>query len=337
MNGVNGGAPDAGGPVVIAGGSGFMGQALIASWHARGREVRRIGRGAGEIHWGDADGIRRALDGASLLVNFAGRSVNCRYDEAHRAEILDSRVQTTSELADAVARAMDPPPVWINASSATVYGSGTDAPSTEDSPPDDAGFSVGVVRAWEDAFFSPQLPGVRRAALRTTIVLGDGGALVPMLTLARWGLGGAQWDMPWPSTRARREAGTAYRYSGLPFGRQWFSWVHIDDVVGVVDAVEATDALDGPINLGTPHPVTNAELMRTIRRALRMPIGIPAPRPVLELGAWLIRTETELLLKSRWVVPARLEQHGYVFRMPDIDTAIRAVVAERRARARGVR
>jgi len=291
-HGLAGGAPDAGGPVVIAGGSGFMGQALVAAWHVRGREVRRIGRGGGDVPWGDADGIRRALDGAAMLVNFAGRSVNCRYDAVHRAEILDSRLQTTSELADAMARSSAPPPVWINASSATVYGSGTDAPSTEDSPPDDAGFSVGVVRAWEDAFFSPPLPGVRRAALRTTIVLGNGGAFVPMLTLARWGLGGAQWDMPWPASRARREVGAAYRYSGFPFGRQWFSWVHIDDVVGVVDAIETTDALEGPINLGTPHPVTNAELMRTIRRAIRM---------------------------------------------PDIDTAIRAVVAERRARARGVR
>ncbi|QEO10090.1 epimerase [Protaetiibacter larvae] len=322
-------------PVVIAGASGFMGAAVVAHWRAQGRPVTTVGRRAGELAWDDADGIRRALDGAALLVNFAGRSVNCRYDAVHRAEILDSRLRTTGALARAIATASAPPPVWINASSATLYGAGHAAPSTEDSPSDGTGFSVGVVRAWEQAFFEPELPGVRRAALRTTIVLGDGGALVPMLNLARWGLGGAQWDMPWPAGRARRAAGTAYRYGGFPFGRQWFSWVHLDDVVGVVDAVEADPRLSGPINLGTPHPVTNAELMRTIRRALGMPFGVPAPRPVLELGAWLIRTETELLLKSRWVHPQRLLDAGYTFRHPELEPAIRAVVDTRRRTRQG--
>jgi len=322
-------------PVVIAGGSGFMGAALVDAWRDRGREVRTIGRHAGDIRWDDADGMRRALDGAGMLVNLAGRSVNCRYDTSHREEILSSRLGTTQRLAEAMAGSIAPPPVWINASSATVYGSSHTAASTEDSPPDDTGFSVGVVRDWEDALFSPALPGVRRAALRTTIVLGDGGALVPMLALARWGVGGAQWDMPWPASRARREAGTAYPYSGFPFGRQWFSWVHIDDVVGAVDAIETTDALSGPINLGTPHPVTNAELMRVIRSAVGMPFGLPAPRPVLELGAWLIRTETELLLKSRWVLPERLLDAGYAFRYPRIEAAIDDVVAQRRRARRG--
>src|SRR5690606_17659002 len=254
--------------------------------------VRAIGRRPGEIRWDDVDGIRRALDGTGMLVNLAGRSVNCRYDARHRSEILASRVQTTTALADAMSRAAVPPPVWINASSATVYGSGHDTPSTEDSPPDADGFSVSVVRAWEDAFFSPELPGVRRVALRTTIVLGDGGALPAMQRLARWGLGGAQWDTPWPASGARRAAGTAYRYSGLPFGRQWFSWVHLDDVAGAVDTIEMTGSLSGPVNLGSPHPVTNAELMRVVRRAVRMPFGLPAPRPMLEVGAWAIRTET---------------------------------------------
>ncbi|AYF99603.1 epimerase [Protaetiibacter intestinalis] len=307
-----------------------MGRHLVDGWRAAGREVRTIGRGTADVRWGDADGIRRLLDGSALLVNLAGKSVNCRYGPENRAEILRSRVETTAELGRAVEGASTPPPVWINSSTATIYRHAEDRPQTEESGELGTGFSVSIARAWEEAFFAADAPGTRRVAIRTAIVLGDGSALVPLLRLARFGLGGPQWDTPWFSTRARRDAGTQHVF-GAHWGRQRFSWIHLDDIAGAIDFLEQHPELAGVVNLSSPHPVTNVELMRTIRRALRMPFGLPAPRPVLEVGAWLIRTETELLLKSRWVLPERLLGAGYAFRQPLLEPAIRDIVAERRA------
>lgn len=314
------------GPVVVSGASGFMGRHLVGVWRRGGREVRTIGRGAADARWGDVDGIRRLLDGAALLVNLAGRSVNCRYGPANRAEILRSRVETTRELGEAMRTAVEPPPVWINSSTATIYRHAEDRPMTEATGELGTGFSVSVARAWEEAFFTADTPATRRVAIRTAIVLGDGSALVPLLRLARFGLGGPQWDTPWFSTRARREAGTQHEF-GARWGRQMFSWIHLDDVAGALGFLEGHGGIDGVVNLAAPTPVTGVELMRAVRRAVGMPVGLPAPRPVLEIGAWLIRTETELLLKSRWVVPERLLQACYAFRHPKLAPAIADVVA----------
>ncbi|MFT4285982.1 MAG: DUF1731 domain-containing protein [Protaetiibacter sp.] len=322
-------AEAAGGPVVVAGASGFMGRSLVEGWRAAGREVRTIGRGAADAGWGDTDGIRRLLDGSALLVNLAGKSVNCRYGPENRAEILRSRVETTAELGRAVASCAAPPPTWINSSTATIYRHAEDRPQTESTGELGTGFSVSVAKAWEEAFFAAEVPETRRVAIRTAIVLGDGSALVPLLRLARFGLGGPQWDTPWFSTRARREAGTQHEFRAR-WGRQMFSWIHLDDVAGAIDFLERRADLDGVVNLSAPEPVTGVELMRTIRKALGMPFGVAAPRPVLEAGAWLIRTETELLLKSRWVLPERLLGAGYAFRYPQLGPAIRDIVAERR-------
>ena len=318
------------GPVVAAGASGFMGRFLVAGWRASGRVVRTIGRGPdADARWGDTDGIRRALDGSTLLVNLAGKSVNCRYGPENRAEILRSRVETTTELGRAVASCAAPPALWINSSTATIYRHADDHAQTEADGELGTGFSVAVARAWEQAFFAATTPATRRIAIRTAIVLGDGSALVPLLRLARFGLGGPQWDTPWFSTRARRASGTQHEFRAR-WGAQRFSWIHLDDVAGALDLLEARGDLDGVVNLSAPEAVTNVELMREIRRAVRMPFGLPAPRPVLEVGAWLIRTETELLLKSRWVAPERLLAVGYTFQHPQLGDAIRRIVTERR-------
>jgi NAD dependent epimerase/dehydratase family enzyme len=323
-----------GGRVVVAGASGFMGRSLVAHWRAAGREVQTIGRGAADARWGDADSIRRLLDGSELLVNLAGKSVNCRYGPANRAEILRSRVETTAELGRAVAGCAEPPPTWINSSTATIYRHAEDRPQTEADGELGTGFSVSVAKAWEAAFFAADTPATRRVAIRTAIVLGDGSALTPLLRLARFGLGGPQWDTPWFATRARRAAGTQHEFRAR-WGAQRFSWIHLADVAGALDLLESRADLDGVVNLSAPEPVTNVELMRIIRRALRMPVGLPAPRPVLEVGAWLIRTETELLLKSRWVVPERLLQAGYTFRHPGLEGAIADILAQSRRARRG--
>ncbi len=320
--------------IVVAGASGFMGRHLVAAFSADGDEVMTIGRSAADATWGDADAIRAAVDGADVLINLAGKSVNCRYGRANRAEILRSRVETTRALGDAVAAVAHPPAVWLNASTATIYRHAEDRAQTESGGEPGTGFSVGVARAWEEAFFDGILPATRRVALRTAIVLGPGSALAPLTALARIGFGGAQVDGPWFRSRRRIAAGTFHEY-GARGGRQRFSWVHLDDVVGVVRFLIAHDGMAGVVNVSAPNPVDSVTVMRSLRRALRIPFGIPLHRWMLEPGAWAIRTETELVLKSRWVVPERLLAAGYDFRYPEIDAAIDAAIRVRARRPPG--
>lgn len=314
--------------VVIAGASGFMGRHLVRGFRATGDEVVTIGRTGADAHWGDAEGIRALVDGAETLINLAGKSVDCRYGTANRAEILRSRVDTTRELGAAIAASTRPPTVWLNSSTATIYRHAEDRPMTEATGEIGTGFSVGIARAWEDAFFERELPATRRIALRTAIVLGDGSALIPLLRLARIGFGGAQLDGRWFRSKRRIAAGTLHEF-GARGGRQRFSWVHLDDVLGIIRFLIARGDIEGVVNVAAPNPVDSATVMRSIRRALGVPFGIPLPRWLLEMGAWAIRTETELVLKSRWVVPERLLDAGYEFAHPDIDGAIRDVVAAR--------
>ncbi|QAB17271.1 DUF1731 domain-containing protein [Leucobacter muris] len=310
------------GRVVIGGAGGFMGRYLADRSRGEGREVVTIGRSGSDLHWGDERGIAAAVDGAALVVGLAGKSVNCRYTPANRAEIFRSRLETTAELSRAVARAAAPPPLWVNAATATVYRHAEDRPMTERDGEIGAGFSVDVAKTWERALFRDELPGTRRVALRSAIVLGHGGVLGPLRRLARLGLGGPQHDGPWPVSRARRAAGTAHA-RGAGRVRQRFSWVHIEDVARVIDFLERHPELDGPINASSPHPVDNREFMATVRRVLGVRFGPPTPRWALEIGAIGIRTETELVLKSRWVLPQRLAEAGFAFAYPELEPALR--------------
>ncbi|WP_206447462.1 epimerase [Agrococcus sp. KRD186] len=328
--------------VVIAGASGFIGSHLSAAFRREGRTVRTIGRGsAADAVWGDADGLTRVLDGAALLVNLAGKPVHARYDDASRNEILRSRVQTTRELGEAVARAAAPPALWLNQSTATAYAHSTTHAHTEDDPAGQQGFSEDVARAWEREFELADAPATRKAVMRTTIALGhDSEATRLLFRLARLGLGGPQIDGWWfPHNRYRGlaadrgsgEATAPSRGRGTR-GRQRFSWIHIDDVVGAVRHIEATPSIVGPVNFAAPEASTNAELMRLLRQTVGMPIGIPAPRFVLEPATWLLRTESELLLKSRWVAPGKLLASGYAFQQPRLDWSLRDIWARMRTR-----
>ncbi|WP_314139370.1 DUF1731 domain-containing protein [uncultured Plantibacter sp.] len=314
--------------IVVAGASGFIGRRLVESFRADGATVSVIGRGAADARWGDHAGIARLVDGADLLVNLAGKSVNCRYTPSNRAEILRSRVDTTTELARAVRAAVSPPPLWINSSTATIYRHADDRPMTEADGEIGSGFSVDVATAWEQAFFADELPGTRRVALRIAIVLGDGGALTPLRWLARLGLGGPQLDGHWPTSRSRRAAGTDHRF-GTPGGRQRFSWIHLDDVIGIVRFLRGHPELDGVVNVTSPNPTDNRGFMRTVRYVLGMPVGLPAPRWLLEIGMSVLRTESELVLKSRWALPERLLQAGYRFEHPTLDPALRDILSDR--------
>jgi len=312
--------------IVIAGASGFIGAFLAAHYRSRGDSVRLVGRDGPDASWGNATRITELLDGADLLINLAGKSVNCRYTDENRAEILRSRVETTSELATAIAACETPPPVWINASTTTIYRHADDRPMTESTGEIGTGFSVGIAKAWEHALFASDLPGTRRVALRMAIVLGDGSALTPLVRLARFGLGGAQRDGHWFSTRARRENGTfhEFRTSG---GRQKFSWIHLADVLGCIEFLREHPELQGPVNASAPHPSDSRTLMATIRRLVGAPFGLPTFRWMLEVGTFLIRSETELVLKSRWVLPETLVDAGYRFEFTDLEPAIRDIRA----------
>ncbi|KQQ08809.1 epimerase [Rathayibacter sp. Leaf296] len=311
--------------VVLAGASGFLGTDLSRRFEQAGWTVRRIGRSGPDARWGDSAGLVRAVDGARLLVNLAGKSVDCRYTAANRAEILRSRVETTAELHRAVAAAATPPPVWMNSSTATIYRHEEERANTEADGVIGEGFSVDVATAWERAFFSGETPGTRRVALRMAIVLGDGPATGMLLRLARLGLGGPQYDGRWPATRARRAAGVHHEYRAT-HGRQHFSWIHVEDVFRSILFLEES-SLEGPVNLASPNPSDNTELSRLLRAAVGRRIGLPAPRFVLEPAMLLLRTEPELLLKSRWVVPGRLEDAGFAFTHPDLGEALRDVAA----------
>jgi len=317
--------------VVVAGASGFIGRAVVASFRARGADVTIVGRAAA-VRWDDAAALAAAVDGADVVVNLAGRSVNCRYIDRNRDEILRSRTETTRALREAVAAAAAPPAVWLNASTATIYRHRTDVPNTEGGGELGTGFSVDVARAWEAEFLADALPQTRRVAMRMAIVLGDGPATRMLTTLARLGLGGPQLDGWWPQHHRYRGIGPHPSGDGrAPHhrtrGHQRFSWVHIDDVVAAMHFLIDRDDLAGIVNVVAPGASDNRTLMRTLRRIVGAPVGMPAFRWMLEPAMWALRTEPELVLKSRWVAPERLNAAGFVFAHTDLEEALRASVA----------
>lgn len=285
--------------VVLAGGTGFVGQDFAQRFKKLGYEVLIISRQPGHIAWEDSNGIRQALEDAEMLINLAGKSVNCRYTDENRRIILESRTSTTRILGESVLECDHPPELWINSSTATIYRHAEDRPMTEKEGEIGSGFSVDVAKAWEQAFFEFSLPSTRQIALRIAIVLGKGGVMEPLTNLVRFGLGGSQ------------GAGT-----------QQFSWIYIEDLFRMVLYFQQHPALEGVFNASSPHPVTNRQLMESLRRHMGVRIGLPSPRWMLEVGARFIRTETELVLKSRWVIPERMEQEGFTFVYDTLDTAL---------------
>lgn len=302
--------------VVLAGASGFIGTYFRARFQADGWTVRSIGRGsrrrsaaAGEAwaNWDDGAALTRVLDGAELLINLAGRSVSCRYNARNKAAILHSRVDTTAALGRAVAQCRQPPSTWLNASTGTIYRDAVDRPQTERDGELGSGFSVEVARAWEAALDAAATPGTRKIPLRISIVLGrGGGALRPLSVLARLGLGGR-----------------------MGSGRQRFSWIHVEDLYRCARFLHTRTDITGPVNVASPDVVSNRELMRLVRRAHRSPAGLPTPAWLLRAGAVLIRTEPELVLKSRWVQPQKLLDAGFVYSQPELGRALQQIARGR--------
>lgn len=293
--------------LIIAGANGFLARYLTRHFAKIGWEVVGFARHREGmdpqcrfVQWdGKSLGAwSREVDGCAALINLTGRSVNCRYNAENKRQIMDSRVDSTRVIEEAIAACETPPELWLNASTATIYRERNDRANGEDGEIGE-GYSVEVAKAWEKAFFSAKLPdGVRRVALRTSMVLADepGTVYRYLYQLARFGLGGKIGD-----------------------GQQMVSWIHIEDVCRIVEWLIEHKEIDGPINMTAPDPLTNEEVMRRFRKFVGMPIGLPATRWMAEIGAFILRTETELILKSRWVVPTRLLEHGYAFKYPELD------------------
>lgn len=319
---------------VIGGGSGFLGSALKDALEEDGYEVSVIGRNGPDARWDDPASILQVVDGADLLIGLAGKAIDCRFTDANREEFLRSRIDTTRALNQAVAQAINPPSVWMNASSATVYRYALDRPQTEEDTEFDTGFSPDVAVAWEDELFRGDLPSTRRVALRITIVLGQGGATDLFFRLARFGLGGPQFDGWWFPHRRYRGIGPHPTEPHHPLGhrshgRQKFSWIHVDDLVGAVRFIRDDASIAGPVNLSAPTQTDNRGLMAALRRVVRMPFGMPAWRFMLEPAMWVLRKEPELVLKSRWVAPEVLTDRGYAFGFPELEPALQDVWARR--------
>ena len=315
---------------VLTGASGFIGPLLARDLTDRGYQVTVVGRRGPDARWGERERLHALVDGADLLVNLAGRSVGCRYTDRNREEIYLSRVGTTAELHDAVSAAARPPRLWLNASTATIYRHALDRPQTEEDGEIGSGFSVDVARDWETTFLAGDLPGTRRVALRMAIVLGDGPALTMLARAARFGLGGPQLDGRWLPHRRYRGIGPSATPAAPPHGathgEQKFSWIHVEDLLAAIAFLDGDASVGGPVNLASPGTGTNRELMAALRRAVHAPVGLPAPRWLLEPGMLVLRQESELVLKSRWAVPQKLLGAGFAFRWASLPEAVADLV-----------
>jgi uncharacterized protein (TIGR01777 family) len=290
--------------VILAGGTGFIGKYFEKKFKSLGYEVKIISRQDNHISWNNNAEIVEAMENSEILINLAGKSVDCRYNTKNKEEILKSRTETTKILGNALLECKNPPPLWINSSTATIYRHAEDRPMTEESGEIGSGFSVDVAKEWENSFFSFELPETRQVALRIAIVLGEnGGVITPFKNLVTLGFGGVQGS-----------------------GNQKFSWIHIEDLFDIILFLRDREELSGVFNCSAPHPVANRELMNHFRKAMNRKVGLPSPRWMLEIGALLIRTETELILKSRWVIPERLEREGYKFKFSKIDRALEHIL-----------
>ena len=298
--------------VVMPGGSGQVGTMLARAFYADGHDVVVLSRRPSSQPWRvvEWDGVRlgawqRDVDGSDVVINLTGRSVNCRYTTANRKEILQSRVLSTRVVGQAIAAAARKPHVWLQASTATIYAHRYDSPNdehsgilggTEPGAPNSWRFSIDVARAWERAFEEAVVDGTRKVALRSAMTLSPdpGGVFDRLLGLAHHGLGGSAGD-----------------------GRQFLSWIHYEDFIAAVRWLIDRDDIKGAVNVSAPNPLPNAEFMQVLCKACGVRIGLPARKWMLEIGAVFMRTETELILKSRRVVPARLLEGGFNFKYPD--------------------
>lgn len=314
--------------IVMPGGSGQVGRMLAQFFQERGHHVTVLTRGPytapwQTVHW---DGMHagpwvETLEDADVCIHLSGRSVNCRSTERNRRDLHDSRVGPTRLLNQVIAGLANPPRVWLNASTATIYRHALDRPMDEATgeiggnemiskhrrAPAKWNWTVGLVKDWEAAFFNRPTPRTRKVALRTSLVFSPapGNIFAVLSRLVRFGLGGTQGN-----------------------GRQYVSWMHETDFARAVEFLIEHEEMDGPVNLAAPEPLPNREFMAALREAWEMPNGLPAPAPLIAIGALFLRTEPELVLKSRRVVPGKLLEAGFEFQFPQWPAAAEDLVRQ---------
>lgn len=297
--------------IILPGGSGQVGTVLARAFHERGHTAVVLSRNPKRASWRTVEWDGKSLgpwadeiEGADVVINLAGRSVDCRYTAKNRQLIKESRVASVRVVGEAIGRSKRPPPVWLQASTATIYSHRYDADQDETNgilggnepdAPDTWRFSIDVARAWEQALDDAQVPGTRKVKVRSAMTMSPdrGGVFDTLLRLVRFGLGGRAGD-----------------------GQQYVSWVHAADFVRAIDWLIEDETLEGPVNVAAPNPLPNREFMSALRKAAGTRIGLPAAEWMLEVGAFLLRTETELILKSRRVTSGRLLQRGFTFEFP---------------------
>lgn len=302
--------------IILAGGNGYLGGVLAQYYRELATEVIILSRtqkaANGNIKTLVWNAIEEgewvnALEGADLLINLCGKNVNCRYTEKSKKEIIASRQQPTELLGLVIGKMKAAPKLWINVTSATIYRHAEDRPQDEETGDIGYGFSIEVCRLWERSFFETDTPKTRKIALRMAIVLGrNDGAFPRLLNLVKFGLGGHQGD-----------------------GQQYVSWIHEQDAAKCTEWLLTQEELSGVINCAAPEAISNTDLMKLLRRSYGIPFGIPSPAWLLEIGAKLIGTETELILKSRWVMPKRLLDHGYPFLFSKAEHAVKDILSIR--------
>jgi len=311
--------------IIIAGGTGFIGQ-QIANYFGNDYEIVILTRqlahqktnAFGEnsitaaalvntrfVQWDGkttSDWVNE-LEGATLIINLAGKTVNCRYTQKNKQEIFDSRTNATKIIGQAIHNAVQPPKLWINAASATIYPNATDTPRDESFTSFANDFSVQVCKLWEQTFYEQRTPFTRKVELRMAITLGAGGVMTPYFNLLKFGLGGKQGS-----------------------GNQMYSWVHITDTCRIIEWLMQHKDLEGTYNCVSPNAVSNKTFMQTLRKLTGNKIGLPAFEWMLAIGAKLIGTEPELVLKSRWVLPTKITQAGFDFKYPLIEDAFKEIL-----------
>lgn len=311
--------------IILAGGTGFIGQELC-NWFGKengivvltrllkNHDTNAFGENnvrkevAANIRYVKWDGINtgewvKELDGADIVINLAGKSVNCRYNDKNKQEIFDSRTHTTTVIGTAIRQAVKPPALWINAASATIYPHADKEPRDESFTNFADDFSVQVCRLWEQTFYGQRTPFTRKVALRMAITLGAGGVMIPYFNLLKFGLGGKQGS-----------------------GKQMYSWVHVADTCRIIEWLYEHNDMEGTYNCSSPGAVTNEEFMKTLRKVAGYKFGLPAAGWMLKIGAPMIGTETELVLKSRWVLPTKLLQAGFRFKYNSIEDAFKEII-----------
>jgi uncharacterized protein (TIGR01777 family) len=298
--------------LIIAAGTGFLGQVLVHHFKDKFEEIVILTRGKSKItdtvkyvNW-DAktfSGWESELENATVLINLTGKSVDCRYTQKNKKEILLSRIESTKVLNQAVLKCKNPPKHWLNSSTSTIYRFSLDKEMDEINGEIGNDFSMNIAQSWEKAFFKTETPDTLKTALRTSIVLGkDGGAFIPLKTLVKFGFGGKQGK-----------------------GNQFISWIHEADFARAIDFI-IEKKMTGVVNVVSPKPIANRNFMSLLRKAVGVPFGISMSEPILEFSSLLIRTETELVLKSRNVIPKRLQENGFKFEFDTLEKTFKNLI-----------